>query len=313
MNKYKTIILLAVFVSIYFVIIFYYNFEKVINTLLQLDLTYFFVFIGLYNFGLFIRTLRWHMLMQGITKKISFKENILYYLSGLSMVLSPGRVGEIIRSPFLKRDHGIPISKSVAVVFIERLYEILAIIIIIGFAILFSDIPKIFVIFPLIIILGVVIILVKKEFFVKILYKLRNVKYIKNFIPDPTESFDTIFLLLKPKFFLKGIVSSFSVAILEAIGIFYLLQSLNFSFDFLTLTALFHTSSFIAAASMIPAGIGIWEGGFLGLLVLYKVPEDVAISASLLVRIISTGFFSIIGLICLKIVYSKKRSDGVYD
>ena len=310
MNRYKTIILLAILASIYFVIIVFYNIEKIVETLLQLDLTYFFVFIGLYGIlGLFIRTLRWHMFMQSITKKISFKENTLYYLSGLSMVFSPGRVGEIIRSPFLKRDHGIPTSKSVAIVFIERFYEILAIIIIIGFAILFSDIPKIFAIFPLIVILGFVLILVKKEFLIKILNRLRNVKYIKNFIPDPTESLDTIFLLIRPKFFLKGLTSSFSVAIFEAIGIFYLLQSLNFNFDFLTLTALYLTSAFIAAASMIPAGIGIWEGGFLSLLVLYKVPEDIAVSATLLIRIISTGFFSIIGLICLRIVYVKRRYE----
>jgi len=307
MNKYKTIILLAVLVAIYFAFIIFSNLGKIFETLIQLNLAYFFIFVGFFSLGLFIRTLRWHLLMQSITKKISFKENTLYYLSGLSMVLSPGRVGEIIRSPFLKRDHGIPISKSVAVVFIERLYELLAIAVIIGFAIFFSDIPKIFVVFPLIIVFGIIITLVKKEFFLRVLNRLHNIKYIKNFIPDPNESFNIIFLLLRPKFFLKGITNSFSIAILEAIGVFYLLQSLNFNFDFLTLTAIFHTSTFIAATSMIPAGIGIWEGGFLGLLVSYDVPEDIAVSATLLIRIIATGAFSLIGLICLRIVYAKRR------
>ena len=91
----------------------------------------------------------------------------------------------------------------------------------------------------------------------------------------------------------------------EAVAVYYVLQSLGVTLDFITLTAIFHTSSFIAAASMIPAGIGVWEGGFVGLLILYEVPEHVAISASILIRMIAIGLFSIIGLICLRMISKK--------
>jgi len=70
--------------------------------------------------------------------------------------------------------------------------------------------------------------------------------------------------------------------------------SLHTELDFMLLTAIYHTSSLIAIASMIPAGTGVWEGGFIGMLVANNVPNEVAISASLIFRIIFTGVFTVI-------------------
>ena len=38
-----------------------------------------------------------------------FGRSALYFLSGFSRLLSPGRVGELVRAPLIKRDCGVPI------------------------------------------------------------------------------------------------------------------------------------------------------------------------------------------------------------
>jgi len=58
---------------------------------------------------------------------------------------------------------------------------------------------------------------------------------------------------------------------------------------------------------MIPGGIGVLEGGLIGLLVLYGIKYEVALSVTVLVRIVSTGLYSVIGLICLQFVSQKKN------
>ena len=306
MNWYKQIIFLPIIVVIYLSIIFYFDIQQIKNILEEINLQYLFLSIGIFLLGLLVRIFRWNEFMQIISKKISFKENILYYLSGLAMVFSPGRAGEIIRSPFIKRDHGVAISKSASVVLIERYYEILSIMIIIAFGIFFINLPKIIVIIPIVIAIGLIIIIKKKNFCIILLNKFHKINLIKKILPDVNESIETIFSLFAPKIFLKSLTFSFIIFMIDTFGIFLILKSLNFDLDFFLVMAILNISSFIAVISMIPAGTGVWEGGFIGLLLANGVPREVGISASMLFRIIVTGGFSIIGLISLRLI-SRKR------
>jgi len=40
----------------------------------------------------------------------------------------------------------------------------------------------------------------------------------------------------------------------------------------------------------------------IGLFVLFNIPYDVAVTAIILIRLLSTGLFTAIGMICLKII-----------
>jgi len=306
MNWYKKIIFLPVLIVIYFFLVFYFDLQQIGKILEEIDLFYFVLSIGIWGLGLLIRVFRWHLLFQNISKKILFRHNVLYYLSGLSMVFSPGRLGEIIRLPYIKRDYDIPVSKSISVVIVERYYEIVAIIIIIGIALFFIDIPKIILIIPALTVITLVLAITKKNFCIKLLNRLNKIKFIRKFLPDINESTETLFSFFHTKIFLKSIMISLAVFLIDAIGFFYLLKSLHVDLDFMLVTAIVHGSFLISSLSMIPGGIGVWEGGFIGLLVNYGISNEVAISASLLFRIIFTGVFSIIGVFCLHLISNKK-------
>ena len=302
MNLINKIIYITIPVIIYLIIIFFSNGEKIIQNLSNLKLNYFLLFVGFWSLAVIPRIFRWNLFVGTITNKIHFSRNALYFLSGFSLLLSPGRMGEIIRAPFLKRDYEIPISRALSITIVERFYDLLASIIIISVALFFTNLPKTILIVPATTILIMIIIISNKKIFLKIAAKLQKIKYMKNIISNLDESFDTIFTLLKPKYFVIATSMTLSVVFFEAVGIFYLLKSLSTYVDFPTITAIFHISNFLGAVSMLPAGLGIQEGGFSGLLVLYKVPNDVAFSASLLFRVIATGMFTLVGLISLRII-----------
>ena len=68
--------------------------------------------------------------------------------------------------------------------------------------------------------------------------------------------------------------------------------------DFAASSAIFHASPFIGAASMVPAGLGVFEGGLSGLL--QGVPQDGGLAASVLLRAAAAGLFTAVGLACLR-------------
>jgi len=306
MNLYKTIIFLPVLIVIYIILVFYFDLQQISKALEEIDLFYFVLTIGLWSLALIIRIFRWHLLFQNVSKKVSFSHNVLYYLSGLSMVFSPGRVGEIIRLPYIKRDYEIPISKSLPVVLVERYYDLVSIIIIIDISLFFIDFPKILLIIPTLVVITLLLAVTKKNFCIKLLKRLHKIKLIAKFLPDINESMETLFSFFKPKIYLKIIMTSITIYLIEVIGFFYLLKSLHVDLDFMLVTAIVYGSFLVSTLSMIPGGIGVWEAGFISMLVNNGISDEAAISASLIYRLVFTGAFSFIGLICLRLISKKK-------
>jgi len=74
---------------------------------------------------------------------------------------------------------------------------------------------------------------------------------------------------------------------------------------------IFPAALFIAAISFIPAGIGILEGGMIGLLTLYGVQYEIAIATTILIRIVGIGILTVIGLYFLKIISKDSQVKNI--
>ena len=99
-----------------------------------------------------------------------------------------------------------------------------------------------------------------------------------------------------------------SIANREVAGVYLFLTGLSGDIRFEDLVVLFHTANFAASASMIPAGIGVLEGGFIGLLLLYDIEYEVAFSTTITTRLASTVMFTIIGMLALYLVTKQKET-----
>lgn len=298
-----------ILISIYVAFAVFSDFEKVISSIREIDKQKLSIAISMLVATMGLRAVRWYFFLKRVTTQIPLKQSILYYLAGYAFILSPGRAGEMIRSPFIKRDYGISISKTAPIVLVERFYDMLAITAIIGIGLAFSDFEKTIIVLPIGFVAVMLFIIRSKVVFSKVLVKISKIKIFSRLVPNIDESFEVIFSLMKTRFFLAGTMISILVGILEAISVYLLILGLGANISFGNLTVLFHSSSFAANVSLIPGGLGILEGGLIGLLVLYKIKYETALSVAILVRLFSTGIFSVIGLISLRIV-SKRSADS---
>jgi len=82
----------------------------------------------------------------------------------------------------------------------------------------------------------------------------------------------------------------------------FLILGLNSFISLEEIFVVFPVSLIAAGLSFIPGGVGVFEGGMIGLFVLFNIPYDVAVTAIILIRLLSTGLFTAIGMICLKII-----------
>ncbi|MCC6406695.1 MAG: flippase-like domain-containing protein [Planctomycetes bacterium] len=80
---------------------------------------------GLSFLNYVVRFAKWQRYLTLLAIRIDAKTSFLIYLSGLSMSVTPGKMGEVFKSWLLKKVTGTPISRSAPIVFAERFTDLL--------------------------------------------------------------------------------------------------------------------------------------------------------------------------------------------
>jgi len=248
----------------------------------------------------FIRGFRWDLFLKTLDIDIPLKKSLSLFFAGLGLSITPGKFGEVIKSHFLKKDHDHSYSKTAPIVFVERYYDLVGILIISIIGIWFVNIDQTIVFVALTIIIVALVISQQKKIVIKILRKFERVSFLNKFAVKTLEMFETIHILLKPKLYAKSIGYSVTAWLIESLAVFLIFLGFDIDLSLPTVILIFTISSIIGGLSMLPGGIGITEGGMVGLLLLEGIDYTSAISAVILVRIVTLWFSVIIGLIVLK-------------
>jgi len=75
---------------------------------------------------LFLRFIRWQFLLRRVGVRLPIRSTLGTYIAGLPGTATPAYVGEVVRGLFIRRRFGVPIRLSVAVLILERLYDVAA-------------------------------------------------------------------------------------------------------------------------------------------------------------------------------------------
>ena len=84
--------------------------------------------LGLSLLGYFIRTARWAVYLHRLEIEVPPLESTHIFFAGLVGSITPGKVGEVIKSVLMESRHGIPVARSAPIVLAERVGDLLALI-----------------------------------------------------------------------------------------------------------------------------------------------------------------------------------------
>src|SRR5581483_3510448 len=77
--------------------------------------------LTLANYG--IRFLKWHYYMKQLEVPIGWGDSSRVFLSGLAMVVTPGKVGEFFKAYLVREVSGTPVARTMPTVICERLTD----------------------------------------------------------------------------------------------------------------------------------------------------------------------------------------------
>jgi uncharacterized protein (TIRG00374 family) len=225
------------------------------------------------------------------------------YLAGFAFTATPGKLGELIRIRYLAYK-GVPPWLVLAAFIYERVFDLMAVLILSALAISRIDIFVFVFGFVVLILAGLVCVALNPGWLTKTsaylrLYRLKKLALICLMLRDGISGcrvwVTPLDVLLSMALgLLAWIVTSFSFVLL--------LNYLGVSIPILSSLAIYPLSMLAGAASMMPGGLGSTEITIVALLSYFNVPIATATLAAIGIRFSSMWFSVICGLIAMGIL-----------
>ncbi len=294
-------------VLFYVLLILLSDVEDISKSFLQIRIEFLSLIFALGFLSHVVKSFRQKDLLGMVGEKIPSLQNMIIYMSGLSLVTTPGGAGTFIKSVYLKKIFNIPTEKSIAVIFLERYHDLLAgtSIILVTLLIHFGLVSMSLVVVSLLL-LGMMYLLVKSQkVFLSIYSRLQKIRFVTKNLHEigPNKSFS---ILTNPKNMARGWLFSILGWGIDSLSVYVVFLALNVDLGYLLTTQIYLTSLGYGILSLLPGGIGVSEGVADLLLVRQGLELSVAALLVILMRLCTVWFATGVGIIFTRIVLKQK-------
>lgn len=310
-EKLKKKVLLSVIIGgiLYLVFTIYADFNQVLNAFIKFNWFLLPALLVLSLLNYLFRFFKWDYYLGVIEVKIKKIDSLFVFMSGLVMSVTPGKLGELLKSLLVKEITNVPISKTAPIILAERLTDFISLLIlaIIGaFVFDFGGTISLTISFLLIL---VIILISNKNLSIPLLNQLEKIEFLRKYLTNIHAAYESSYLLLKP----LPLVSMTFISLLawgfECLGYYLILLNFDVNFGLLWASFSYGFSTIVGAVSMLPGGLGITEGSLTFLLIQKNISKDIAVTTTFIVRVVTLWFAVLVGII--SVLFYQKRYGNI--
>ncbi len=296
MKRNHVVILMALGLLVSIGLALYGDIPEVIQSISDFSPWHWAAALSLASLNYFLRWLRWEYYLRLLGVRTPIKTSSVIFLSGLSMTISPGRVGELAKSYFLKEKTGTPIAVSAPAVLSERLLDMASVLLLGLWGLILVPYGWALIVVAWLALAAFMAILASERG-VALLVRLPVFRKWKPFIATSGSSFRKILSLRAA---LVGLVLASLAWFSEGLAFWMVIEGLGSSIQIPAAVSIYCSASLIGAVSMLPGGLVSTEGGMLAMLQsIGGLSSAAASSATLIIRVCTLWFAVAIGLLAL--------------
>lgn len=223
-----------------------------------------------------LRFIRWRLILKQLGHNLGIKHDLICYLSGFALTMTPGKSGETIRSAFLLQAQ-VPIQTSLSAFIIERSLDLL----IVG---LFATLLILSPVSTLLIFLSALALIS----FIGSCLASQELRTYDTRLPGFSRRLFNIIsqaaVTLKPKALVIYALLGCAAWSAQGLGFYFIVCMFADDVEVFTAISTYCAGLFIGAASLIPGGIGVTEGSLSWLLQTQGLDQNSAILSALISR-----------------------------
>lgn len=265
---------------------------------------------GLSTVNYLIRFAKWHYYLRLLKLRVPSAHSLLVFLAGLVMSISPGKVGEVIKSVLLKRSQNIDIARTAPVVFAERLTDLLGLFILAGVGIVVFAYGVVAFAAALAVVLAFILVVQSPPLVEAILDLVEKVPFVRRFRGELDRAYAATRTLLKWGPLTTTTLLSAIAWSMEVVAFAWILHHLGVpTLPWFEAFFVYSTSTLVGALSFLPGGLGLTEGSLTGLLLWLELLQDVnsALVATYLIRLTTLWFGVVVGAVAFLLYEARQR------
>lgn len=301
-NINKGLIIVIVLTVIFYAgFLIYGDLDSISDIFLKINLWFIPLILGFRLLSIVLRSIRQQIFLHSLGVDIPTKFNVILYISGLSMLLTPGSSGTMIKSYILNKKFGAEYSKTIPVVITEKFHDLLVPLLLISFALFLitisSEVQFIAILASLIMILLYFVFVRKQKLLNRIIHKTSKINFLNKFQQNFLENYTSFQILSKKKPFILGFVIGLIAIFVDGLAIYFGFLALGINFSYFDSLVTVYAANILGLISFVPAGFGVVEVSLLGLLLQSGFVLSVASSMVLITRLSSAWFQIILGIV----------------
>jgi uncharacterized protein (TIRG00374 family) len=298
-------------ILLYFAVILATGYQEIFTAFAKLSAPIIALILGLSLVNYALRFIRWHWYTGQQGYQIPMGLHASYYLSGFALTTTPGKIGEAIRSRYLKA-HGVSYTHSFATFFVERYLDFCAIVLLSASAVLNFEGYQSLMIFAgvaIIATLGLFKSPITLDFIDGLKTKLSSEK-LQSLSQKLHGVIDSSGTLLQWHMMLGGLSIGLLAWGAEGVAFYYILETLEIESTLWLAIGIYSISVVAGAVSFIPGGLGSTEAVMGLLLIALGASPAEAVAATVICRVATLWFAVIIGAFTMGWLEIKRPIDN---
>ncbi len=294
-------------------IAFYADFPHLVTALVNFRWEFFPLILGLTLFNYFWRFLKWQYYLDRLEIRMHWVKSLLIFLSGLSMAITPGKVGELLKSYLLKSTTGTSVSRTSPIIMAERLTDGIAMIGLAMTGLVLYRFGWELLLALCMIVITVILVIQNRRLSIALLGFGERLPIVSRVAHLIRTFYESSYVLLQWRPLLLAILIGLISWSGECAALFFVYAGLGIasSLDvFIKSMFILAVSSLVGSVSGLPGGLGTADGSMLGLTQLLVTPSKaIAGAATLLIRLCTLWFGLGLGVIALILFRTTQRKD----
>jgi uncharacterized protein (TIRG00374 family) len=260
--------------------------------------------LGLTLVNYVLRFVKWHFYLGQIgAGHVSLSHSLKVFVAGFTMVMTPGKVGELYKAWILEATDRVPISRAAPVVLAERITDGLAMVVLASAGLILTQYGAVMLLSVLVVMGGFVMVVQVRSLALWLLEQGERLPVVTRFAHSLHEFYESAYQLLG----LRNLLFAIGLGVIswgaEGIALFFVLRGLGFLGTpelLVQAVSALSVSAILGAISLLPGGLGITDGSLTGLLLqLTSTSRDMAVAATLIIRLATLWFGVLLGILTI--------------
>jgi uncharacterized protein (TIRG00374 family) len=277
--------------------------QLAVLTLAQIGLL---LLLSLVNY--LLRGVRWHLFTRTLGLPTTMSQSLRHFVGGFAMTVTPGRVGELIRLRWIRRESGWGPERTAPLVLMDRAADLAAMAILLGIAVTFSTIGLTGALPVLLLALAAAYVATHPRLLAWCVTRAYQTlgRWPRTF-GRLRQSARALRAFSSPRALTVALTLGAAGWLTEGVAFFLLLTWMGADVGLWTAIGIFVFSTLAGGLTGAPGGMGGAEAAMIALLQLQGVPLEISVPATAVIRLTTLWFAILLGLLLFPVAERRSK------